>query len=145
MSEMTKEIIEEIVVQKAREWFSKEFNTKFAQLESLSLAFHGIKHDRELVRKEMQAHADGVQEVYGEVKLLSESVLRLEANQIEKEYCECDSPNNWRECPFCASHESLCFNEEVGSIECANCEARGPMCDTQCDAVIEWNMRHDAS
>lgn len=101
--------------------------------------FINIKYN--IFEKTVAEHAKGAQIVYDEVQVLSARVRNLE-NAVEPNLeCGCDDHTTYSDCPFCGESEELYFNPEDMRVECSSCKAVGPKCDTQCDAVIEWNNR----
>lgn len=45
-------------------------------------------------------------------------------------------------CPFCGSSDLELFNdEEQVMIRCRDCDARGPSCNLDRKAQVEWNVR----
>lgn len=50
-------------------------------------------------------------------------------------------------CVFCAKERAELWTETDGNgvttdawVECDSCSAKGPMCDTEDDAVAKWNV-----
>lgn len=42
-------------------------------------------------------------------------------------------------CPFCGGQVALAWNKK--EVVCLKCEALGPFCDTEAEAIEAWNTR----
>ncbi len=54
-----------------------------------------------------------------------------------------------RPCPFCEYQQKWASRytpEDAGfwSVQCPSCDAAGPLCDTETEAVAAWNRRPNA-
>mgnify|MGYP003362451693 CR=1 FL=1 len=46
-----------------------------------------------------------------------------------------------KSCPFCGDDEPLMRGDDWSYVECDECDASGPECKTEAEAITAWNTR----